>query len=264
MGAKHVLGDVCEVFKRSDVFHIDPNFIDIVHGWNARTDFSDESDMVASIKERGVIKPLLVRKTADKRLELIDGERRLRAAKRARAEGADIKSVPVIVAMRGMNDADLFADSILSNTGKPLTATEESSAFKRLVNWGYDVKTIAARSGKSISHVRNRLQLAAAAPDVKAAVDAGEITLCQAQKIATESDGKIDEQKTNLDKAKTKPKARKMVLSFKRGELRQTGFTASKCDPLFKQLDDEEFLGAIREAGFDPETIRVTIDKMDT
>jgi ParB/RepB/Spo0J family partition protein len=260
MPAKHVLGDVCDVVRRSDIFHIDPDHINVVDGWNPRTDFEGEADLVASIKERGVMEPLLVRKTKGKQLELIAGERRLRASLRARAEGADIKSVPVIVAKRGTNDADLFADAILENSGKPFTPTEESAAFRRLANWGYDAKMIAARSGKSVSHVRNRLQLAAASPDVKAAVDAGEITVGQATTIAKNSDGKIDDQKNELKKAKTKPKARKLVLSFKKGDLRETGFKGGTCEPFRKLLLDPEFMQAIHHAGFNAESIRITID----
>lgn len=264
MPAKHVLGDVCEVVRRSDVFHIAPSIIEIVDGWNPRTDFDGEDDLVDFIKAGGTLPPLLVRKTADKRLELVDGERRLRAALRAIEEGAELQSVPVIVARRGAGEAELFFTAIASNGGKAFTATEEAAAYRRLANWGIDVRTIAARSGKSVSHVRNRLELADASPEVKSAVDAGEITIGQAQQIARESDGKIDEQKTHLHNAKARPKARKLVLSFRKGALRETGLKGAACDPLRERLQDADFLAAIRSAGFDPESIRVTISPVTT
>lgn len=259
MAAKHVLGDVCEVKRRSDVFHIDPDHIQVTDGWNARFNFDGEEELVASIRERGVLKPLLVRKTEDKRLELVDGERRLRAALRARAEGAEILSVPVIVAKRGTNEADLFIDSLVSNNGKPFMPTEEAAAFKRLMGWGFDVKTVARKTGKSASHVRNRLELAEASPEVQAAVDAGEITIGQAQEIVKQSDGKIDRQGKGLSQARNRPKQRKLVLSFnKKGHLKKTGFDR-ECEPLSDILKSPDLLDAIRTAGFDPESIRVSI-----
>lgn len=259
MAAKHVLGDVCEVVKRSDIFHIDPASIEVVEGWNARTDFSGEEELVESIKARGVLRPLIVRKTKDKRLELIDGERRLRATLRARKEGAEIYSVPVIVAKRGTNDVDLFADSIIANDGKPFTPTEEASAYLRLIHWGLDVKAIAKKVGKSTTHVRNRLELANASPEVQAAVNAGEITIGQAQEIAKESDGNIEKQKTELTKAKARPKKPKLVLSFKKGHLKQTGYRERTCDPLKEVLQSPELIDAIKAAGFLPESIRISI-----
>jgi len=267
MAAKHVLGDVCEVIRRSDVFHIDPRNIIVVDGWNERTDFSGEDEMVESIKECGVIDALFVRKTKDKTIELIDGERRLRASLRAIAEGSDIKSVPVTVAKRGTNEADLFAASLLSNTGKPFTPTEEAAGFRRLANWGWDTKTIAAKSGKSISHVRNRLELSEAAPPIKQAVEKKEITISQAQEIVKESDGKIDHQEKALEKAIEKKKApviKKTTLKLfvKEGKLKATGCNET-CDPIENFITTSEFQNAVRESGFDPKSIKITIDRLE-
>lgn len=166
---KHVLGDVCEIVKRSEVFHIDPVHIIVVDGWNARTDFSGEDELVAYIKENGVPEPLRVRKNIiEKTLELVSGERRLRAVKRAIEEGCDIKSVPVIVVPKGLNDSDLLVSDLGSNSGKALTPIEEAGAFKRLVGWGLEIKDIAKKTGKSVSHVRNRLELSNASLEVQA------------------------------------------------------------------------------------------------
>ena len=261
MAAKHVLGDVCEVVKRSDVFHIHPDNIEVVDGWNPRKDFTGEDELVASIKENGTVDlpPLLVRKTADKRLELVDGERRLRATRRAISEGAEIKSVPVLVTKRGTNEVDLFVLAVLANGSKPFTPTEEAAAFKRFVGWGVGVKAIAARMGKSVSHVRNRLELAEATPEVQAAVDAGEITIGQAQQIAKDSDGKVDRQRDALNKTKGKPKKPQLILSFKKGKIRQTGFIESECNALNEIFTDAGLLEKIGAAGFDPASLRISV-----
>jgi ParB family chromosome partitioning protein len=260
MGAKTVLAGVCDYKRGGEFFIINPDVIEIVEGWNARKDFSGEDELVAYIKANGVPEPLRVRKTKDSRLELISGERRLRAAKRAIAEGAELQGVPVIVAKRGANDADLFINDMCSNAGKPLTPTEEAGAFKRLVNWGFDVKEIHTKTGKSISHIRNRLELAEASPEVQAAVDAGQINIGQAQEIAKASDGNIDEQSQALKKAKAKPKKQKLVLTFKKGRLNHTGYKEKSCEPLKDVFRNPDIIQAISEAGFDPDSIRVTIN----
>ena len=127
--AKHILAGVDGFQKRADLFHVDPAAIVVVDGWNDRTDFSGEDDLKQSIIEVGVKRPLLVKKTKDNTLELIDGERRLRATMRAREEGAAIQTVPVIVAPARANEIDLYLDSVIANTGKPLTPTEEANSF---------------------------------------------------------------------------------------------------------------------------------------
>lgn len=258
MPAKTVLSGVCDVIKRSDVFHIDPAEIKVVDGWNPRTDFSGEDDLTASIKERGVIKPLIVKKNAANKLELVDGERRLRATLRARAEGAEIVSIPVQVEKRGTSDADLFIDAILSNGGKPFTPTEEANAFKRLLNWGFEVKGIAKRTGRSESHVRNRLELSEASPEVKKAVDAGEITIGQAMEITKEAGGSVERQGEGLSQAKEKPKVMQAVFSFRGEHVSQTG-EQTPCPPIRELFEDEDFLQRVTDSGFDPDSIKISL-----
>jgi ParB/RepB/Spo0J family partition protein len=258
MAAKTVLSNVCDVVRRSDVYHIDPEHIDVVDGWNPRTDFGGEDELVASIKANGVKRPLLVRKTADNELKLVDGERRLRAVFRARDEGAEIVSVPVIVEKKGTSEVDLFVDAIIANDGKPFLPTEEAAAFKKMVNWGLTQQQIAERTGKSVSHVRNRIELDGASPDVKRALNEGEINIGQAQTIAKESDGSVEKQKEKLVKAKEK-KPQQMHLKFKDGELKRTGVRGVSCEPIENLLENSDFISAVAAAGFDPDSIKVSI-----
>lgn len=253
MAAKHALGDVCDIVRRQDIFHIDPKNIQIVAGWNARTDFSGEEELMESIKEHGVMQPLTVRKTDDKKLELVSGERRLRATLRAISEGSEIKSVPIIMSKRGTNQADLFIKDLNSNNGKPLTPIEEASAYKRLVNWGYTAQEIATKTGKSISHVRNRLELSNASKDIQNSLDSGEITISEAQEITKKSGGDIDEQRKALKKKATTPKTR--CVNYKFGKANKK----NPCKPIEDLFLCDDFTRKLKEAGYDPETLKITI-----
>lgn len=263
---KTILATVCDVHRRSDIFHIDPEVIEVEPDWNERTDFSGEDEMVESIKENGVIKPLLVQKTSGNRLLLRDGERRLRATKRARREGAEIQSVPVIVLNTKATESDVYFQSLLSNEGKPFTPVEEARAFRRLIGWGFTVEQIAKRLGKSATHVRNRLELAGASPEVQEAVVNREITIGDAHDIVKESEGKIDRQKTELDRRKNRKapgQRRKLIFSFKGDQVRTTGMKNAACEPIATVLQDDEFIRRIEAAGFDPKTIRISVDRKE-
>jgi ParB/RepB/Spo0J family partition protein len=264
--ANHILKDFEDARRTGEIFSVNPDLIQVVGGWNDRTDFTGEDELVASIKEVGVRKPLMVKKTKDGTLELIDGERRLRATMRARAEGAGIKSVPVIVANKTVSELDLYMDSVTANAGKPLSPTEQANSFKRLVAWGVSVREIAARACVSKTHVRNRLELSTAIPAVKAAVDSKEITVQAAQEIAKNSEGKIDAQADALEKKKAepkKPKVKPLTLYLKDGSVRYSGGgNFETCPPVFDLLISDVFKRELTDAGFDPETIKISISKV--
>lgn len=266
--ANHILKEFDNVKRGGEIFLIDPALIQVVNGWNDRTNFSGEDDLVASIKEVGVRKPLMVKKTADGILELIDGERRLRATLRAREESGGPFPVPVIVVNKKVSELDLYMDSITANTGKPLTPTEEANSFKRLVAWGVSVREIAARACKSETHVRNRLELSTAIPAVKQAVDSKEITVQVAQEIARESEGKIDAQEIALEQEKAKPKPKRpkvkpLTVFIKDGSVRYSGGgNFETCQPVADLLIDDGFKQRLGLNGFDPETVRVTVSKV--
>lgn len=189
------------VLKRRDVFEVDPRAIEIEAGWNPRTDFSGEDELMASIIENGVRVPLTVKAVGD-RIVLVDGERRLRATRRAIAEGAGIVSVPAMLSRRGVSDVEALLDSLIKNDGKPLTATEEAEAFRRLSAWGLTQQDIARRVGKSQGYVCGRLALVDAVPEVKEALNKKEITKKDAIKVVKKSQGSVAAQREGLVKAR--------------------------------------------------------------
>lgn len=212
------------VLKRKDVFEIDPRQVEIENGWNPRTDFGGHEDLKRSIIENGVIEPVTV-KVVDNRIILIDGERRIRATLAAIGEGHDIKSVPAILARRGISDIEAMIVAVVKNDGKPLTPTEEAEAYRKLISWGLTQSDIAKRIGRSQAHVSQRLQFVDAAPELKTAIDKKQIKQKAARQIIKKSKGDISEQRKGLERSK-------------QGESEGNGFKPMRSDKIEKLLSE--------------------------
>ena len=113
-------------------------------------------ELTVSIKERGVIQPLIVRRSEelDEKYELIAGERRWQAA-----QSAGLNEVPVVIV-----DADNLKSlelAIIENVQrKDLNPIEEAESYKNLIeNFGYDQERVSKFIGKSRSHISNSLRL---------------------------------------------------------------------------------------------------------
>ena len=113
-------------------------------------------ELTNSIKEKGVIQPLIVRKSDDKteKFELIAGERRWQAA-----QSAGLHEVPVVVVEADNLKSLEFA--IIENVQrKDLNPIEEASSYKNLIeNFGYDQEKVSKFIGKSRSHISNSIRL---------------------------------------------------------------------------------------------------------
>ena len=113
-------------------------------------------DLTNSIKERGIIQPLIVRKLEDQdnKYELIAGERRWQAA-----QSAGLNEVPaVIIVADNLRSLEL---AIIENVQrKDLNAIEEAESYNNLIqNFGYDQEQVSKFIGKSRSHIANSLRL---------------------------------------------------------------------------------------------------------
>ena len=111
-------------------------------------------ELARSIREQGVIQPILVRAVDGERFELIAGERRLRAVKHL-----GLAEIPAIV--RRVADADVLEMSIIENIQREeLNALEEAKAYRRLAQeFGHTQDHIATRVGKDKTSVSNLLRL---------------------------------------------------------------------------------------------------------
>lgn len=148
--------------------------------WQPRRRFRDESieELASSIRERGVVQPLIVRR-AGTGFELIAGERRLRAATRV-----GLEKVPV--AIRDASDAEMLEVALIENIQREdLNPIEEALAYKRMAEeLGLKQEVIATRVGKERSTVANSLRLLQLPPEVQEAVELGKLTAGHARAIA--------------------------------------------------------------------------------
>ena len=136
------------------------------------------NELAESIKSYGILQPLIVRRIEDGRFELIAGERRLRAS---RIVG--LEKVPVII--RDYTDAQMSEISIIENVQREnLNVIEEAQAYDRLIKeFGHTQEIVAAKIGRSRSHISNMLRLLKLSPTVRALIAKGLLTLGQARPL---------------------------------------------------------------------------------
>lgn len=115
---------------------------------------NDLDDLAASIKEKGVLQPLIVRAKANGDYEIVAGERRWRAA-----QMAQLHALPVIV--REFTDIEVLEVAIIENIQRAdLNAAEEAAGYKQLMDkFGHTQEKMAEALGKSRSHIANLLRL---------------------------------------------------------------------------------------------------------
>ena len=146
-----------------------------------RHEFNTEKmeELTASIKSAGILQPLTVREIGDNKFELIAGERRLRAAKKA-----GLQTVPVYI-LSVDADVEMMEYALVENVQRvDLNPIEEAEAFAML-SGKYDLShdEIANRVGKNRSTIANSLRLLKLPPEIKSAVKAGKISAGHARAI---------------------------------------------------------------------------------
>ena len=121
-----------------------------------RTRFDDETlaELAASIKEVGILQPIVVRRSGEGAYELVAGERRLRAAKLA-----GLATVPVV--LRDSQDSELLREALIENIHREdLNPIELAEAFRQLLEeLGLKQEALADRVGVSRSHIANTIRL---------------------------------------------------------------------------------------------------------
>jgi ParB family chromosome partitioning protein len=143
---------------------------------NCRPNDDDVSDLVASIAAHGLLQPLVGRLIADETIEIIDGNRRLKALQQLHADGKLTEQIPVMLRAEEP-DADAFEISLAANVlRKPLHPVAEYEAFVQLSERGKTVEQIAEHFGITVRQVEQRQALGRLHPDVRRAWLDGTIT----------------------------------------------------------------------------------------
>ena len=138
-----------------------------------RTHFNDESlnELASSIREYGILQPLVVRPITEGQYELIAGERRLRASKIA-----GLKSVPVIIRAAG-NQTSLELALIENLQREDINALESASAYRKLMDeFGLTQEVVAERVGKSRTTIANTVRLLRLPTRITQGLESGVIT----------------------------------------------------------------------------------------
>ncbi len=153
-----------------------------------RTKFSEEAlaELEASIREFGVLQPLLVRPMSDGSYKIVAGERRWRAARRA-----ELAEVPVII--KSLTDAEAAAIALIENLQREdLNPIEEAAGIKKLIEeYGYTQEEAAEKLSKSRPTIANSLRLLALPTEVAKLVEAGKLSAGHARALLGLEDEKL-------------------------------------------------------------------------
>jgi ParB family chromosome partitioning protein len=164
---------------------LDPNSI-VPNASQPRTVFDEDAlaELVHSVREFGVLQPIVVRSIPDSdTYELIMGERRLRASKEA-----GLATIPAIV--RETADEDMLRDALLENLHRAqLNPLEEASAYQQLLaDFGITQEELATRIGRSRPQISNTLRLLKLPGAVQLRVAAGVLSAGHARAILSTGD----------------------------------------------------------------------------
>ncbi len=166
-----------------EFLHANPN--------NPRKHFADSDleDLTRSIRDKGLLQPLVVRQRGNGEYEIVAGERRWRAAQRA-----GIHEVPVLI--RDLTDGEALEIALIENIQRAdLNALEEARAYQQLMDqFGYTQQQLADSVGKSRSHIANTIRLLSLPESVRRHIEDGALTAGHARAlVATDSPHELAE-----------------------------------------------------------------------
>jgi ParB family transcriptional regulator, chromosome partitioning protein len=166
------------------LIHVDPHKV-VPNPRQPRTHFDpdDLAELVHSVREFGVLQPIVVRDKGDGTYELIMGERRTRASREA-----GVESIPAVV--RDTEDEFLLRDALLENLHRSqLNPLEEASAYQQLLeDFGITQEELATRIGRSRPQISNTIRLLKLPVPVQQRVAAGVLSAGHARAILSLSD----------------------------------------------------------------------------
>ncbi len=183
-GLSALIGDEVAAVKGEPVARKDTRTLPVAFlqpgRYQPRKTFDEQplADLAASIKEKGVLSPILVRPIGTDRYEIVAGERRWRAAQLAK-----LHDVPVVV--RELPDDQALEIAIIENVQRAdLNPLEEAMAYEELIaKFGRTQEDVAREVGKSRSHVANTIRLLKLPEQVKDWLREGKLTAGHARTL---------------------------------------------------------------------------------
>jgi ParB/RepB/Spo0J family partition protein len=135
-------------------------------------------ELAASIREHGVLQPILVRPTGRDTYQLVAGERRWRAARRA-----GLTTIPALV--EELDDDTAMEIAVIENLQREdLSPLEEATMYEKMVTeHGYSIRKLAQKLGKDKGYLENRLRLADAPEEIRALVSVRKDTISHAYEL---------------------------------------------------------------------------------
>ena len=191
--------------------------------------------LAASIRSRGLLQPLVVRRVPEG-FELIAGERRLRAAQRA-----GLETVPVVV--READPQERLELALIENLQREdLTALEEAEAYRHLIDvYGLTQDQVAQAVGKSRPSITNAMRLLALPEAVKAQLEGGELSAGTARSVLTIGDAtaQVEFAKELAADGATKSEAERRARVHKTGGTRAATTRRRGDDPHWRAVAEE-------------------------
>ena len=142
-------------------------------------------DLTASVREHGVLQPILVRPRPNGHYQLIAGERRWRAA-----QGAGLESIPALI--EEIDDETALEIAVIENLQREdLSPIDEAVIYDKMIReHGYSIRKLAQKLGKDKGYLENRLRLADAPPEIRELVSVRKDTLSHAYELLKVEDPK--------------------------------------------------------------------------
>ncbi len=214
-----------------DIDLIEPN------NFQPRTTFNEQrlDELAQSIKANGIIQPLLVRRTANERYQLVAGERRWRAAQRA-----GLHRVPCVV--KEIPEDKMLELALIENIQRQeLNAIEEAHAYKRLIeSLGLTQEMVAQRVGRDRTFITNYLRLLRLPEDIQQLVEAEQLSMGHARALLGVDEPEIQRKlaKEIIDKGHSVRQTERTIKRIVEG-VETVDAPAAKEDPNFRSAEDK-------------------------
>lgn len=208
-----------------------------VNPFQPRTDFNEEAleELANSIRVQGIIQPITVRALSDHEFQLISGERRLQASKRA-----GLTAIPAYI--RTADDQQMLEMALIENIQREsLNAIEIALSYQRLLS-ECDLKQeeLGDRVGKNRTTVNNYLRLLKLPPDIQIALRDGKISMGHARAIVNieNVDQQLDIFKKTINEALSVRKVEELVRALANGK-KETPKAKDEINPEIVKLQDK-------------------------